>query len=110
MVGELLKTRIVESLTVELAKDAGFNSSILEEKVDAALQEVIEVRRYPANYTDDMKEKDLSKYYSKIRKIVLYDYNIMGAEFQQTHNENGINRTFVNREKLFSGILPIARF
>lgn len=110
MVGESIKNKILESLESELSNDTGFNSSILEEKVNNALQEVIDVRKYPVNYTDDMKESDLSRFYSKIRNIALYDYNMAGAEFQQTHSENGISRTFVAREKLFSGIIPIARF
>jgi hypothetical protein len=110
MVGESLKSKIVESLSNELSSDAGFNSSILEEKVANAIQEVIDTRKYPVFYSESQIDEDLSRFQSKIRKIALYDYNTVGAEFQSAHNENGISRSFVNREKLFSGIIPIAKF
>lgn len=110
MVGESLKNKIVESLSRELSGDAGFNSSILEEKVLNAIQEVIDARKYPVNYSESHIDKDLSGFQSKIRNIALYDYNTSGAEFQNSHSENGISRTFVNREKLFGGIIPIAKF
>lgn len=100
----------MESLLKELSGEAGLNSSILEEKVVSAIQEVAEARKYPVSYTKEQIDNDLLKYYSKIRKIALYDYNMTGAEFQQSHSENGIGRVFVNREKLFSGIIPLARF
>ena len=110
MVGESLKNKIVESLSNELSRDAGYNSSILEEKVLNAIQEVIDTRKYPVNYSESQIDDDLSRFQSKIRKIALYDYNISGAEFQQSHSENGISRSFVEREKLFGGIIPIAKF
>lgn len=110
MMGESIKNKIVESLSHELSGEAGFNSSILEEKVSNAIQEVVDTRRYPAYYSERQIEKDLFRFQSKIRNIALYDYNTSGAEFQNSHSENGISRTFVNREKLFGGIIPIARF
>lgn len=110
MVGESLKNEVMDSLESELSKDAGYDALILESKVDNAVKEVMRARRYPASYTDERKESDLSDYWSNIRNIALYDYNMSGAEFQQSHNENGIQRTFGERKKLFSGILPIAKF
>lgn len=110
MVGESLKNKIMESLSHELSGDAGFNSSILEEKVSNVIQEVIDTRRYPAYYSERQIEEDLSRFQSKIRNIALYDYNTSGAEFQNSHSENGISRTFMSREKLFGGIIPIAKF
>jgi hypothetical protein len=39
----------------------------------------------------------------------LYDFNKIGAEFEESHNENSISRIWVERNKLFNGILPLAR-
>ena len=110
MVGESLTTEVMESLESELSKESGFDALILEAKINNAIKEVIKARRYPASYSEDQINNDLSNYYSNIRNIALYDYNMSGAEYQQSHSENGISRSYVNRKELFSGILPIARF
>ena len=59
--------------------------------------------------TDEMIEEDLDRYYSNIRAIALYDYNQIGVEGQQSHNEGGVSRTWVDRKSLFNGILPLSR-
>ena len=110
MVGESLSKEILDDLTSELSRDSGFDALILKPKVDNALKEVLRARKYPMSYSEEQINSDLSNYYSNIRSIALYDYNIVGAEFQQSHSENGISRTFCSREKLFNGIIPIARF
>ena len=110
MVGESLSKEILDDLTSELSRDSGFDALILKPKVYNALKEVLRARKYPMSYSEEQINSDLSNYYSNIRSIALYDYNIVGAEFQQSHSENGISRTFGSREKLFNGIIPIARF
>lgn len=110
MVGESLKNELMDSLESELSKDAGYDALVLESKVDNAIKDVMRARKYPKSYTDEQKESDLSDYWSNIRSIALYDYNMSGAEFQQSHDENGIKRTFGKRTELFAGVIPIARF
>lgn len=101
---------IVEDMTAELTiVDEDFNADILAIKVKNAYREVKKERNYPTSYTDEMIETDMQDYYSQIREIALYDYNLIGAEFQINHNENGNSMSFIDRNKLFSGIIPIAR-
>lgn len=105
-----LKESITEGLTVELESDPDFSEEILEEKVNNAVNEVILARRYKmAKYSDEQIEADIENYRSNIRDIALYDYNQSGMDFQSSSQENGILRTFMNRNRLFSGITPLSR-
>lgn len=100
-----LHSEIVSDLKTELESDPKFNERILSGKVKNAIKEVIQRRCYEnTSYTEDKIAKDLERYYSTIRKIALYDYNQVGVEGQQSHNEGGTSRTWVEREKLFNGV------
>lgn len=105
-----LQTDLIDDLTTELTiADDDFNAALLEVKVSNAIKEVIRTRNYPDTYTTAMIDKDLEKYYSNLRDIVLYDYSHVGAYGEIQRNEDGINRQYVDRDKLFKGILPLSR-
>lgn len=104
-----LQEELIADLTIELSKEPTFDSSVLTQKVINAIREVKKARKYPSFYTDGQISKDLYEYYSNIRNIALYDFNKIGAEFEESHNENSISRIWVERNKLFNGILPLAR-
>lgn len=104
-----LQEELIADLTTELSGEESFNSSVLTQKVINAIREVKKARKYPSYYTENQINKDLYEYYSNIRNIALYDYNKSGAEFEETHNENSISRGWVDRDKLFNGILPLPR-
>ncbi len=101
---------ILEDLTLELQGEPTFNQTVLEIKVKGAYKAVQRTRRYPSNYTEDMIAKDMGNYYINIRDIALYDYNHVGAEFEDSHNESSVSRTWKERDELFYGVLPLARF
>lgn len=105
-----LREEIVTDLTTELSvTDGDFNPTLLDAKVRSAIREVFTARHYPKSYDDVRIAEDMNGYYSQIRSIALYDYNIIGNEGQKSSSENGISRTYVDRASLFSGVLPIAR-
>lgn len=104
-----LLNEIVADLTIELSGDTSFNSDILTVKVKNAIREVVSARNYPKVYTDDDITNDLKNYYSQIRNIALYDYNQIGIEFETSHNENSTNRSYMERQKLFAGIVPFCK-
>ena len=56
-----------------------------------------------------MIDEDMAQFYSTIRDVALYDYNTVGAEFQTSHNENSVSRAWVDRDKLFNRVIPLAR-
>lgn len=105
-----IKNEIIEDLTIELQPiDNNFNAELLENKVKNAIREVIRVRNYPNYYNEDAIYEDVYKFYSNIRDLALYDYHLIGATGQQSHGENGISRSFVDRNTYFKGVIPIAR-
>ena len=107
--GLTLQDELIADLTLELGDEPTFNANVLKQKVISAIREVKLARKYPLYYTETQIATDLYNFYSNARNIALYDYNKVGAEFEQAHNENSVNRTFVDRNSLFSGIIPLTR-
>ena len=105
-----MQDELIADLTLELQNEPTFNADVLTQKVVNAIREVKKARKYPAYYTEEQIIKDLYDFYSNARNIALYDYNKMGAEFELSHNENSVSRSFVDRNSLFSGIVAISRF
>ena len=105
-----IQDEIIADLTLELGSEPTFNENALRQKVINAIREVKKVRKYPGYYTEERIARDLYNFYSNVRNIALYDYNKMGGEFEQSHNENSVSRSFVDRNSLFSGIVSISKF
>ena len=106
---ENLIEEIIDDLTVELSGEAGFSAKILEQKVRNATREVMLHRNYRATMDDTAIAADMQKYYSIIRNVALFDYNMTGAEFQEIHTENGVTRNYPDRDRLFLGVIPFAK-
>lgn len=105
-----LQDELIAELTMELSGDATFNAEFLKAKVINAIREVKLRRNYTAtSYTDEQIAKDLYNHYSVIKNVALYDYNQRGVEGQSTHNENGTNRTWISRDKLFIGVIAFCK-
>jgi hypothetical protein len=100
---------IIEDLTVELeATDDQFSATLLSQKVVNAYKDVMRTRRYPSHYTDEEKMADMERFSATVRNIALYDYNQIGLEFQSRNSENDVARTFVKRDSLFGGVIPLS--
>lgn len=102
---------IIEDLSEELNMTEGksFNATILQSKVNAAYREVRTARKYPSTYNDALIESDMENYYSVIRAISLFDYNQVGAEGQTQYSADGTSIHYVERDKLFKDVIPIAK-
>ena len=101
---------VEEGLAAELGVvPADADRELLHQKVAAACDEIADRRAYPDTYTDAVKAADLQRYKSNIRRLALYDYNQAGVEGQTARTEGGVQMTWDEREKCFSGVLPIAR-
>lgn len=100
---------IVADLTAELEPtDDQFNATLLAAKVIGAYREIRLARKYPSYYTEDAIESDMERFYDVCRNVALYDYNMIGIEWQKTNKENQVSREFVRRSSLFSGVLPLS--
>lgn len=106
---EELMLDILEELKIELGVKTERDIEILKSKLRSAKREVQSKRKYPEYYTSFAVDKDLLNYVSNIKDLAMFDYVTIEAEKQLTHNENGVNRSYIDREKCFSGIIPIAK-
>lgn len=105
-----LENDLLEDLKSELSvTDPKFKPELIIPKIKGAIREVKRARNYPKHYTESAIVEDLENYYSNIRNIALFDYNMIGAEGQSSSSENGTSRNFIDRDKLFSGIIPLSR-
>lgn len=103
-----LQEEIIADITAEIGTEATFNLTALQCKTANAIREVKAARRYPSYYTDAQKDEDVQKYYANIRNIALYDYSKIGADFQDKHDELSSTQTWIDRNKLFFGVLPLS--
>jgi hypothetical protein len=103
-----IKEKVVNGLTTELKNDENFDVDLLNAKVEAVILEIQAIRNYPPEYSADMIALDMERYLPTIRSVALYDYNQIGVEFQSGSTENGISRTYVNRNRLFNTVRPLA--
>lgn len=101
---------IIADLTIELTETEGdkLNTTLLTSKAYGAYREVKSARKYPVSYTTAMIERDMENYYSQVRSIALFDYNQVGSEGQTQYSQDGVSIHYVDRDKLFYGVLPIA--
>ena len=101
---------IIEELTTELRETEGerFNETLLRSKVKSAYRAVHTARKYPKSYTEAMIERDMENYYSQVKDIAMFDFNQIGAEGQTQYSQDGVSVHYVDRDKLFYGVLPIA--
>lgn len=113
MTFEEMREEIIEELKAELSEDGEALDAtalkLLESKVRGAIREVRATRRYPSSYTAEMIDADMEKYYSNAKNLALYDFNHIGIEFQVGSSENGISRTYAERESMFSGVIPLGK-
>lgn len=101
---------IIEELTTELRETEGerFSETLLRSKVKSAYRAVQTARKYPKSYTEAMIERDMENYYSQVKDIAMFDFNQIGAEGQTQYSQDGVSVHYVDRDKLFYGVLPIA--
>lgn len=104
-----MQTAIIAELTIELQSETDFNADLLTVKVSNAIREVQTARNYPSTYTEAQIETDTIRFYSQIKSLALYDYNQIGAEGQTQYSADGESIHYVDRNKLFYGVRPIAR-
>ena len=85
-------------------------TDVLAVKVKAVVRELLNIRNYEqSGMTDAEIEADINRYYTQCMNVARYDYNQLGAEGEETHNENGISRKYIERGRLWSGAVPFAK-
>lgn len=85
------------------------DNPVIEQLIKQAAEDVRTIRNYPDNYTDEMITEDLKKFEGVIINLAVYDHSQAGEAFMASYNENGVNRTWRDRDSLFVGVFPFAK-
>lgn len=48
-------------------------------------------------------------HYSYVKNLALYSYNKIGAEFQASHSENGVSRTWKSEDDVIKGVISFVK-
>lgn len=101
---------IVTAIMLEMRNDPSWNADIVASKVSAVVRELIQRRRYSkSGMSDEAVLADMEEYYPQVLNVSRYDFNTIGAEGEERHTENGVDRTFTPRGSLWAGVVPISR-
>ena len=82
------------------------DNPLLEQLIKQVNNEVMNRRMYPSNYTQEQIDEDIKKFESTIVNVVVYDRSQAGESFMQSYSENGVSRTWKDRDKLFGEVYP----
>lgn len=101
-----MQEELLADLSIEFQDSETFSADLLNQKIKNAIRDVRMARNYRnTKYTEEAIEKDLHEnFYSACRNLALYDYLQTGASFEKQHSENGVNRTWVSRDKILGNI------
>lgn len=82
---------------------------LLEQLIKQVTNEVMNRRMYPETYTQEQIYEDLKKFELVIVNVVVYDRSQAGESFMQSYSENGVSRTWIDRDKLFKDVYPFVK-
>lgn len=105
-----LQDELFNDLMIELEDEIHNDSDEkrLSLKIKNAIRDVKQHRNYQKHHDRQFIDDDMQQYYSVIHNLVIYDWNLIGAEGETSHSENGTNRNYVAREKYFDAVIPFA--
>ena len=106
---ETLINEILSELKIELEVESEQDILLLQSKIKGAVREVKQKRNYAGRYAEEYVVNDLQNYFSNIKNLAMYDYGMVGGEFQKSNSDNGISVSWESRDSVFAGIVPIAQ-
>ena len=106
---ETLINEILSELKIELEVESEQDILLLQSKIKGAVREVKLKRNYAGRYTEEYVVNDLQNYFSNIKNLAMYDYGMIGGEFQKSNSDNGISVSMESRDSIFAGIVSIAQ-
>lgn len=82
---------------------------LLKQLISQAEADIRAKRMYPESYTEEKIAADMKKFQSVVVNLVVYDRSQAGENFMASYSENGVSRTWRDREELFVGVFPFAK-
>ena len=104
-----LKQFHIDSETSEVVFDDIEDNPLIEQLIIQAKADIVAKRMYPESYTEEKIAEDLKRFESVIVNVVVYDHSQAGEDFMANYSENGVLRTWRERESLFVGVFPFAK-
>lgn len=98
-----------ESTSDVVVFDNKEDNPLIEQLIKQATEDVKNRRDYPDSYTDEMITEDLKKFEGVIVNLAVYDHSQAGENFMASYGENGVSRTWKDRDSLFVGVFPFAK-
>lgn len=102
-----IKSELEKELASEIKNDS--DRAILSSKIAGAYRAVKRKRNYQSHHTEDFINEDMENLYDIVKELALYDYNMVGAEGETNHSENGISRTWRSRDEILRQVIPFAK-
>lgn len=85
------------------------DNPLIEQLLEQARNEVVSKRNYPGSYTDEKISEDLKQFEDVIVNLALYDHSQAGEAYMASYSENGVSRSWKDRESLFVGVFPFVK-
>lgn len=85
------------------------DNPLIEQLLEQARNEIIEKRNYPETYTQDQIDRDVQKFENVMVNLAVYDRSQAGEAYMASYSENGVSRTWKDRESLFVGVFPFVK-
>lgn len=98
-----------DSESSEVVFDHLEENPLLEQLISQAEADIRAKRMYPESYTEEKIAADIEKFQSVVVNLVVYDRSQAGENFMASYSENGVSRTWRDREDLFVGVFPFAK-
>ena len=98
-----------DSESSEVVFDHLEENPLLEQLISQAKADIVAKRMYPDSYTEEKIAEDLKRFESVIVNVVVYDHSQAGEDFMANYSENGVSRTWRDRDSLFVGVFPFAK-
>ena len=98
-----------DSESSEVVFDHLEENPLLEQLISQAEADIRAKRIYPKSYTEEKIAADMKKFQSVVVNLVVYDRSQAGENFMASYSENGVSRTWRDREELFVGVFPFAK-
>ena len=85
------------------------DNPLIEQLLEQARNEIINRRNYPDAYTQDQIDGDVKNYENIMVNLAEYDRSQAGEAYMASYSENGVSRTWKDRESLFVGVFPFVK-
>ena len=87
------------------SKITEYGASTSDLVIDLAIEAFVDIRNYPASWTEERKLSDMERNISKIAMAAIEIDSKDGAENQLSHSENGISRAYAENLLAYRNII-----